>query len=67
MIRNTTCHKLHGSYNMAHDLTIPRKLWEHPNPEQTDLYKFKQAAGIATKQDFPVTLSELHISIMTNC
>lgn len=23
-------------------LTVPRKLWEHPNPESTDMYRFMQ-------------------------
>lgn len=32
--------------------TIPRKLWEHPNPTSTEVWKFKQSVERKTSQTF---------------
>ena len=36
---------------------VPRKLWEHPNKESTDMWKFKLSLEKAVKQKFEVSLS----------
>lgn len=42
---------------MAPEYSIPRKLWEHPNPKSTALYMFKKKAEKVTSRAFPVSLS----------
>lgn len=37
---------------MAPDQTVPRKLWENPNPESTQLYQFSRALEKAHDQKF---------------
>ena len=33
---------------------VPKKLWEHPDPRSTALYRFMKEAEIGTGQSFPV-------------
>lgn len=33
---------------------IPRKLWEHPDPESTQMWKFKTSLEKTTGRAFPV-------------
>lgn len=36
------------------EFTIPRKLWEHPCPHETEMYKFMKKAELATGRVFSV-------------
>ncbi|ETN44712.1 acetoacetate-CoA ligase [Cyphellophora europaea CBS 101466] len=38
---------------MAPDQSVPRKLWENPNPTSTQLYKFTRAIEQSSRQTFP--------------
>jgi acetoacetyl-CoA synthetase len=38
---------------MADPVPIPRKLWEHPDPTSTQMYKFKTYLSRKTNQPFP--------------
>lgn len=37
---------------------IPRKLWEHPNPQGTNIYKFMQEVN--QKNNLNIKVSERH-------
>ena len=39
---------------MAEEYPIPRKLWEHPNPKSTEMWKFKTSLEKATGRSFKV-------------
>ncbi|KAJ9617036.1 hypothetical protein H2200_000757 [Cladophialophora chaetospira] len=36
----------------THEHSVPRKLWENPNPQSTDMWKFKLSLENATNQHF---------------
>jgi acetoacetyl-CoA synthetase len=38
----------------APDVSVPRKLWEHPNPENTNLGRFRRKLENAKGLKFPV-------------
>ena len=38
---------------MADPMSVPRKLWEHPDPTSTQMYQFKQYLSRKTNQSFP--------------
>jgi acetoacetyl-CoA synthetase len=38
---------------MEESIPVPRKLWEHPDPSSTQMYKFKQYLAQKTNQSFP--------------
>lgn len=46
---------------MSNTIAIPRKLWEHPQPERTDMYKFQKAAEISVGRDFKVSRLNAHL------
>lgn len=39
---------------MAEELPIPRKLWEHPNPQSTEMWKFKTSLEKSLGRKFEV-------------
>lgn len=36
--------------------TLPRKLWEHPNPQSTQMWAFKKTLEEQKGLDFPVRI-----------
>ncbi|KAK5050476.1 hypothetical protein LTR84_003757 [Exophiala bonariae] len=45
------------------EMEIPRKLWEHPRPQETEMYKFMKKAELATGRSF----SDYHILYKWSC
>jgi acetoacetyl-CoA synthetase len=39
---------------------IPRKLWEHPNPESTEMYRFMQEVNTQHNLELKVRLNLSH-------
>lgn len=42
---------------MADTVHTPRQLWQHPNPQHTDIAKFSRAAGASAGKVFKVGIS----------
>ena len=49
------------------ELAIPRKLWEHPDPQSTYMWKFKQSVEKQYGLNLPVSRSSIKQLSATTC